>query len=66
MTRHAIVPKEVQSYYDDWKMSPGIISGNHIFFTGFTGVDDEGNLPSDPEKQIRNVFEKIGYVAPRR
>ncbi len=43
-------------------MSPGLISNGLIFFTGFTGVDKDGNLPTDPELQIRNTFEKIGYV----
>lgn len=58
----AIIPAKLQSYYDDWKMSPGLISNGHIFFTGFTGVDKNGDLPADPESQIRNVFEKIGLV----
>ena len=57
-----IIPAELESYYNDWKMSPGLISNGHIFFTGFTGVDSDGNVPDDPEQQIRNVFEKIGYV----
>lgn len=43
-------------------MSPGIQSNGHIFFTGFTGVDNKGNLPDNPEIQIRTIFEKIGYV----
>ncbi len=58
----SIIPDELNSYYDDWKMSPGLHSGDHIFFTGFTGVDRSGELPEDHESQIRNVFEKIGYV----
>jgi len=57
-----IIPTELKSYYDDWKMSPGLISNGHIFFTGFTGASENGNLPDDPEQQIRNVFEKIGFV----
>ena len=58
----AIIPSELQSYYYDWQMSPGIESNGHIFFTGFTGVDAKGNLPDNSEIQIRNVFEKIGFV----
>lgn len=57
-----IIPAALQSYYDDWKMSPGLISSGHLFMTGFTGVDDEGRLPDDDESQIRNVFEKIESV----
>jgi len=58
----AIIPTELESYYDDWRMSPGLLSSGHVFFTGFTGVDQNGNLSDDPETQIRNVFEKIGFV----
>lgn len=62
MKRRSVVPQELGSYYTDWKMSPGLISGQHVFFTGFTGADAEGNLPDDPEAQMRNAFEKIGFV----
>lgn len=62
MERKAIVPQELESYYTDWKMSPGLISGQHIFFTGFTGANPDGSLSSDPETQMRNAFEKIGFV----
>jgi len=58
----SIIPKELQSYYDQWKMSPGLVSENHIFFTGFTGVDSDGNVSNQPATQIRNAFEKIGFV----
>ena len=62
MKRQAIVPKELQAYYDDWKMSPGHLLGNYVFLTGFTGADADGSLSSDPETQMRNAFDKIGYV----
>ena len=62
MKREAIVPKELQLYYDDWKMSPGHLSGDHVFLTGYTGANADGSLSSDPETQMRNAFEKIGYV----
>jgi len=58
----SIIPKELQSYYDDWKMSPGLESNGNIYFTGFTGADSRGELPSDPASQIHNVFKKIGFV----
>jgi len=62
MKHTAIIPKEMKSYSDDWKMSPGIISNNHVFLTGFTGAEKDGSLSNDPEKQMRNAFEKIGIV----
>ena len=62
MKRKAIVPKELQPCYDDWKMSPGHLSGDHVFLTGFTGANADGSLSSDPETQMRKAFDKIGYV----
>lgn len=62
MKRASIAPQELESYYTDWKMSPGLISGQHIFFTGFTGTNPDGSLSSGPEAQMRNAFEKIGSV----
>jgi len=62
MKRRSITPIELESYYTDWKMSPGLVSGNHIFFTGFTGANLDGMISDDPETQIRNAFEKIAYV----
>ena len=43
-------------------MSPGIVSGDHVFLTGATGGDANGEVPHDPEAQFRNAFEKIGVV----
>lgn len=62
MKRSAIVPKELKSYYDDWKMSPGHLSNDHVFLTGFTGVNADGSLSRDPETQMRSAFDKVGLV----
>lgn len=43
-------------------MSPGHLSGDHVFLTGFTGTAADGTLSDDPETQMRHAFEKIGYV----
>ena len=62
MDRKAIVPTDLQAYYDDWKMSPGHLSGDHLFLTGFTGADADGTLPADAEAQMRTAFDKVGLV----
>ncbi|MHA1524484.1 MAG: RidA family protein [Alphaproteobacteria bacterium] len=62
MTNLAIIPPELRSAYDDLKMSPGVLSGNHLFLTGMTGGDPDGQMPADPEAQMRNAFSKIGLV----
>ncbi len=62
MTPRAIVPVEMHPAYDVMKMSPGIISGGHLFLTGMTGGDAQGRMPEDPAAQMRNAFDKIGLV----
>lgn len=62
MKREAIIPKELQAFHDDWKASPGHLSGDHVFLTGFTGANADGSVSPDPETQIRTAFAKIGYV----
>lgn len=39
-----------------------MVSGQHVFFSGFTGVSADGSLSRDPEIQMKNAFEKIGFV----
>jgi enamine deaminase RidA (YjgF/YER057c/UK114 family) len=44
-------------------MSPAIVSGNHVFLTGVTGVDHlNGTIPEGPEDQFRNAFETVGSI----
>lgn len=62
MTKRAIMPPEFRAVAEHLKMSPAILSGNHVFLTGVTGSDAQGHMPDDPEAQIRNAFEKIGAV----
>jgi enamine deaminase RidA (YjgF/YER057c/UK114 family) len=62
MTKRAIVPPELRAAADQLKMSPAIVSGGHVFLTGVTGGDADGNMPADPETQFRNVFKKVGFI----
>jgi enamine deaminase RidA (YjgF/YER057c/UK114 family) len=62
MAKRAIIPPEFRAAADQLKMSPGIVSGNHVFLTGVTGSDAQGRMPDDAETQIRNAFGKIGSV----
>ncbi|MEM9104316.1 MAG: RidA family protein [Pseudomonadota bacterium] len=58
----AIVPASMRKAAEAVNMSPGILSGNHLFLTGTTGTDAEGHMPRDPETQFRNCFDKIVLV----
>jgi enamine deaminase RidA (YjgF/YER057c/UK114 family) len=62
MVKRAIVPPELRAVTDQLKMSPAIVSGANVFLTGVTGSDAQGEMPDDPETQMKNAFEKIGVV----
>lgn len=62
MTSRAIVPSELKDYYDDWRMSPGLVCNGFVFLTGFTGARADGSVAADPETQIRDAFRKVGLV----
>ncbi len=44
------------------KVSPGLVSGDHVFLTGMTGSNPDGSMPEEIEEQFRQAFEKIGLV----
>lgn len=58
----AIIPAEMTALEADWRMSPGIISGGHVFLTGFNGCPLEGPPSADPETQIGTAFEAVEMV----
>ncbi len=62
MTKRAIIPPEYRVAAEQLKLSPALVSGNHVFLTGVTGSGADGQMPDDPATQIRNVFDKIGLV----
>ncbi len=62
MTKRALIPDAARPAAELLKMSPGILSGDHVFLTGVTGSTPTGDMSSDPETQFRNAFAKIGAV----
>jgi enamine deaminase RidA (YjgF/YER057c/UK114 family) len=62
MAKRAIIPADFQAAAGHLKMSPAIVSGDHVFLTGVTGSDTQGRMPDDAGTQIRNAFDKIGSV----
>jgi enamine deaminase RidA (YjgF/YER057c/UK114 family) len=63
MNRRSIIPDAMRSiYYDDWKMSPGIICNGLLFLTGMTGVQPDDSIADDPEQQIRDAFANVSAV----
>lgn len=62
MSQQAIVPQGSQAAVDQMKLSPGIISGGHVFLTGMTGSSPDGSMPDSLETQFRQAFDKIAAV----
>lgn len=62
MSKRAIIPPEVARAAEQLHMSPGIVSGDHIFLTGTTGSLPDGTMPQSAEEQFRSAFAKIGFV----
>jgi len=62
MARQALFPGGNRSTADQLKLSPGILSGSHVFVTGMTGSSPDGTMPAHPEDQFRQAFDKIGAV----
>ena len=58
----SIVPKGLEGYIDDWKMSPGLEHDGFIFMTGFTGTAADGSLSSNPADQIVAAFTNVEKV----
>ena len=57
-----IVPKSLEGYVTDWRMSLGLEHDGFVFMTGFTGAGSDGVLSGDPEVQMRAAFAKVGAV----
>jgi enamine deaminase RidA (YjgF/YER057c/UK114 family) len=62
MPPRALLPAGTQPSKDNIRLSPGLISGSHVFLTGMTGSRPDGTMPENPEDQFRQAFEKIGAV----
>ena len=62
MERRALFPTGSRQTAEQIKLSPGILSGNHVFLTGMTGSSADGSMPTNLEEQFRQAFEKIGAV----
>ncbi|MEM7301040.1 MAG: RidA family protein [Pseudomonadota bacterium] len=62
MEKQLLCPAEFSAAAEQLAMSPGLVSGNHVFLTGTTGSNSVGEMPLDPEEQFRSVFQKIALV----
>ena len=62
MNKTAILPPSLALQAGQIKVSPGILSGDHVFLTGVTGSRSDGSMPVGIEDQTKTAFDKIGAV----
>jgi enamine deaminase RidA (YjgF/YER057c/UK114 family) len=62
MARKVLLPDGSRASADALRLSPGIVSGGHVFLTGMTGSLPDGTMPDDPDAQFRQAFRKMGAV----
>ena len=51
-----IVTPEFASYPRDWHFSPGLDTGDFVFFSGITGTRPDLSIAEEPETQFREAF----------
>lgn len=56
MEKKSIIPPELESYYRDWHMSPGLARRGFVFLTGITGSKADGTISTVAAEQIRQAF----------
>jgi enamine deaminase RidA (YjgF/YER057c/UK114 family) len=54
--KKVIVPPQFASFPRDWHLSPGIDTGDFVFFSGVTGSRPDLSVAADPETQFRETF----------
>jgi len=54
--RKVIVTPEFAHYPRDWHFSPGVDTGDFVFFSGITGTRSDGSIGPEPEMQFREAF----------
>jgi enamine deaminase RidA (YjgF/YER057c/UK114 family) len=53
---NVIVTPEFANYPRDWHFSPGLDTGDFVFFSGITGTRSDLSIAADPETQFREAF----------
>lgn len=54
--RKVIVTRDFANYPRDWHLSPGLDTGDFVFFSGITGVRPDMSVAEDAEAQFRDTF----------
>ncbi len=54
--KDVIVTPAFSHFPGDWHLSPGLDTGDFVFFSGVTGTGPDLTLADDPETQFRDTF----------
>ena len=54
--KKVIVPPAFATYPADWHLSPGLDTGDFVFFSGITGVRPDMSVSDQPRTQFRDAF----------
>ena len=57
-----VIPPAMRDIAREWQMSPGRVSGGHVFLSGLNGCPLEGPPPADAEAQMVVAFDKVAMV----
>ena len=60
--KRALIPEDLKTACAAARMSPGIVSGDHVFLTRVTGAGSDGAMPPTAEAQFIACFDKIATV----
>jgi enamine deaminase RidA (YjgF/YER057c/UK114 family) len=58
--RKVIVTPHFANYPGEWHFSPGLDTGDFVFFSGITGTRPDLSIANDPESQFREAFRYLG------
>jgi hypothetical protein len=53
--KKVIVTSDFANYPSEWHLSPGLDTGDIVFFSGITGVHPDKSVSDDPETQFRDT-----------
>lgn len=54
--RKAFSAPAFSHFHDRWRLSPGLDTGEFVFFSGVTGCRPDGTVATDPEEQFSDAF----------
>ena len=57
-----VIPEGDQKAYEINHFAPAVIDGDRVFLSGVIGIDENGKVPSDPEKQFVLAWERVKKV----